>query len=253
MDYPDYLPTYVLGGTLAIVIVLLLGLNRSLRRARWQDSERWSAVWGGAALLTAWCISALALVSIGFYRGSPSRVPTSPYGVFLPIVAGIVLFRFWPALRRVLEAVPQEWIVGVQLYRALGLIFLVLYAQGRLPGVFAWPAGTGDVAVGLLAPAVAIAYAQRSRHAAGWVHAWNLLGIADLVVAVGTGFLSSPSPLQMLALDAPNELISRFPLAMVPVFLVPLSVLLHLASLKKLQAAETVRRPARFVVAGERN
>jgi hypothetical protein len=39
----------------------------------------------------------------------------------------------------------------------------------------------------------------------------------------------------MLAFDAPNELISAFPLVMVPVFLVPLSILLHLASLKKLR------------------
>jgi len=38
--------------------------------------------------------------------------------------------------------------VGVQVYRALGLIFLVLYAGGYLPGLFAWPAGVGDILVG---------------------------------------------------------------------------------------------------------
>ena len=70
------------------------------------------------------------------------------------------------------------------------------------------------------------------------VRAWNLLGIADLVVAVTTGFLSSPSPFQMLAFDRPNELISAFPLAMIPVFLVPLSILLHFASLHKLRQTE---------------
>ena len=42
-----------------------------------------------------------------------------------------------------------------------------------------------------------------------------------------------------LAFGAPNELISAFPLAMIPVFLVPLSILLHLASLKKLQQTRT--------------
>ncbi len=70
------------------------------------------------------------------------------------------------------------------------------------------------------------------------LRAWNLLGIADLIVAVTTGFLTSPSPLQVLALDRPNELISWFPLAMIPVFLVPLSLLLHLASLQKLREVE---------------
>ena len=46
-----------------------------------------------------------------------------------------------------------------------------------------------------------------------------------------TGFLTSPSAFQLFAFDLPNELISQFPLVLIPVFLVPLSVLLHLASL----------------------
>jgi hypothetical protein len=74
------------------------------------------------------------------------------------------------------------------------------------------------------------------------VRAWNLLGIADLVVAMATGFLTSPSPVQLLALDRPNELISAFPLVMIPVFLVPLSLLLHLASLEKLGQIERGRQ-----------
>jgi hypothetical protein len=141
-------------------------------------------------------------------------------------------------LRRVVEAVPQQWIVSLQVYRPIGAIFLVLYAAGRMPGQFAWPTGVGDVIVGLLAPVVGIAYARRSQSAAGLVRAWNLLGVGDLIVALTTGFLTSPSPLQMLAFDTPNVLINAFPLAMIPVFLVPLSILLHLASLKKLGSAK---------------
>jgi hypothetical protein len=76
--------------------------------------------------------------------------------------------------------------------------------------------------------------------------AWNVLGILDLVVAVGTGFLTSPSPFQQLSLDAPNELISAFPLVMVPVFAVPVSILLHLMSLMKLRRtlAQSTASPA---------
>jgi hypothetical protein len=38
----------------------------------------------------------------------------------------------------------------------------------------------------------------------------------------------------MLSFDAPNELIGAFHLVMIPVFAIPLSVLLHIASLVKL-------------------
>jgi hypothetical protein len=38
----------------------------------------------------------------------------------------------------------------------------------------------------------------------------------------------------LFAFEAPNELIGAFPLVLVPVYLVPMSVLLHFASLRKL-------------------
>jgi hypothetical protein len=133
---------------------------------------------------------------------------------------------------RIIDAVPQFCIVAVQLYRALGVIFLILYTTDKLPGLFTWPAGVGDIIVGLLAPIVALAYARDARRNAGLVTAWNVLGILDLVVAVTTGFITSPSAL--FSYEPPNELIAIFPLVLIPVYLVPLSVLLHLASLAKL-------------------
>jgi hypothetical protein len=117
---------------------------------------------------------------------------------------------------------------------SLGCVGMETYPHGAMPGVFAIPAGTGDVAVGLFAPAIALACARGFRGSTGLVRAWNLLGLTDLAVAVTTGFLSSPSPIQSLAVDNPNTLITAFPLVMIPVFLVPLAVLLHLASLAKL-------------------
>ena len=61
------------------------------------------------------------------------------------------------------------------------------------------------------------------------------------------------SPLQRLALDVPNELIAAFPLAMVHVLLVQLSILPHLASLKKLRQDETVKPSVRPAFAIEPN
>jgi len=235
MAVPAYLPPYILSGTVAIVVTVLIGLHRALKRAQWPDRDRRHAVLSVAVLLVGWFSATLLLSWFEFYRGASSRVPTIQYGLLIPIIVGVTLAWKWKMLGRIIEAVPQEWIVGVQFYRALGLMFLVLFAAGRLPAVFALPAGIGDVIVGLVAPVIGIAYARNPHKAAGLVRSWNLFGIVDLIVAVGTGLLTSPSPVQMLAFDAPNELISAYPLVMVPVFLVPLSILLHLASLKKLR------------------
>jgi hypothetical protein len=232
---PAYLLSDALIGSVAVVAAVITGLRLVL-------SERSRTFRILSTILVAWFLAALVLTWLGFYQGAQSRLPTIQYGLLIPILIGVALFWRWPALRRAVDAVPQRWIVTVQVYRVLGLTFLVLYASGRMPGEFALPAGVGDVLVGLLALVVGLAYARRWRGSAGLVRAWNLLGLTDLVVAVTTGFLSSPSPFQMLAFDRPNQLIGAFPLAMIPVFLVPLSILLHLASLQKLR--QTARNSA---------
>jgi hypothetical protein len=249
---PDYLTLDVLGGVLATTIALIYGLNSALKQAGWTSRVRGQVVWGFGVLLVTWLLATLSLCWIGIYRGVAGRIPTIQYGVLIPIVAGIALFWRWDTLKRALEAVPLQWIVTVQVYRALGVTFLVLYAAGHLPGEFALPAGVGDTIVGLLAPVVGLAYARGSRGASGYVRAWNLFGISDLVVALTMGVLTSPSPLQRFAFSAPNELVGAFPLAMIPVFMVPLSILLHLAVLKKLRQAEIGRQVPLPVFASER-
>jgi hypothetical protein len=236
---PGYLLPFVMIGTLATVAAVLFGLHRALKLAGWPTRDRRRAVSIGAVLLVGWFFAALLPSWSGFYRTARAGIPAIQYGLLIPIIAGVALFWRWGAFRRAIEAVPQEWLVGVQFYRAEGLIFLLLLAGHRLPGVFAWPAGVGDVIVGLLAPAVGVAYANSLRNSGALVRVWNLLGIGDLIVAVATGFLSSPSRFQMFAFGAPNMLVTAFPLVMIPVFLVPLSILLHLASLKKLRQTET--------------
>jgi len=133
----------------------------------------------------------------------------------------------------------------VQVYRVVGVIFLILLGAGRLPREFALPAGTGDVIVGLLALPVAWGARNGSRRALMAVYAWNGLGILDFIVAIATGFLSSPGPIQLLALDHPNLIASAYPLVMIPVFLVPLSSILHGLCLWK------IRRQSRVGVTNE--
>lgn len=249
---PTYLIPYVLTGTLATVAAILFGLHKALKLAGWPDRDRKRAFRMVAILLNAWFFAALLPSFFGLYQTAFSGTPAIQYGLLIPIIAGIALFRTSKTLRHVVEAIPQSWIVSLQVYRAEGVIFLVLYATGHLPGVFAWPAGVGDFLVGLSAPLVGGAYAHRLPNAAARLRAWNLLGITDLIVAVSTGFLSSPSRLQMFAFANPNELIGAFPLAMIPVFLVPLSILLHLSSLYKLRQSQPAQQVTDSLFAAER-
>ncbi len=245
MIVPAYLPYYLISGAIGIIVAILFGLNSALSKSDWAASDRASAARTSAIVLIGWFLVTTSLAWMDAYRGVPDRIPTIQYGIFVPILIGGLLIWRSSTVARIIDAVPQHWLIGVQFYRVLGGIFLILYATGKLPGLFAWPAGLGDVLVGVLAPVVAVAYAREPRNNADLVFAWNVFGLADLVVAVTAGFLTSPSAFQLFSFDLPNELINQFPLVHIPVFTVPLSVLLHLASLAKLRRGalrDNVRR-----------
>jgi hypothetical protein len=209
-----------------------LGLRNALTNSAWPEHDRIVVFRSSAIILIGWFLLCLTLALAGVYQAAPDRLPTIQYGIAIPILIGAWLIWRSPTVSRMIDVVPQPWIIGVQLYRVLGGIFLILYATDQMPGLFALPAGVGDITVGLLAPIVALAYARNPSRNVSLVRAWNVFGILDLVVAVTTGFITLPSAL--FTYEPPNELISVFPLVLVPVYLVPLAILLHLASLAKL-------------------
>jgi len=142
----------------------------------------------------------------------------------LPIIIFPVALMRSARIARLIDAIPLSWLVGVQFYRVLGFMFLVLWWDGHWPWQFALPGrywryrrgcsrpggGGHDCAQGFLCPRAA--------------YAWCLFGIADLMVAVTMGTLTTPGRIHRVALDAPNMLISAFPLVMIPTFAVPLSI-----------------------------
>jgi hypothetical protein len=154
-------------------------------------------------------------------------VPTVLFGLLIPLaVAAIALWRS-ESIARLVSAIPLHWLVAAQVYRVAGGIFLVLWADGRLPWQFALPAGIGDVTTGIVAVVVAALLARNVIGAHRATYAWCLFGIADLVVAVTMGAMTSPGRAHLLAFEAPNLLVTSYPLVMVPTFAVPLALMLH--------------------------
>jgi hypothetical protein len=219
----------------AIVVLLLLGLWRALGRAGVQRRPA-IAVWLAVAVpLTLWLGGIWAAALSGVFQVRPGLVPRIPIAVVVPVVIGLIAVTRSRRIAAAVDAAPSSWLVGVQVYRVIGGIFLLQWLHGALPGAFAVPAGAGDMLVGLLALPVAAYAASGRRGSTAVAVAWNVLGIADLVNALTLGFLSAPGPLQLLAHDHPNLLVGVYPTAMIPAFAVPLSLILHGVSLWQLR------------------
>jgi hypothetical protein len=122
-------------------------------------------------------------------------------------------------------------IVGMQAWRWAGFGFLTLYTYRVLPGVFAWPAGVGDMLVGITAVTVLASLLRNPAFASSKRFVlWNLLGILDLAVAISIGALV---PLLAPALygTVTTSPMAQLPLVLIPAFLVPTFLMLHLTAL----------------------
>jgi hypothetical protein len=251
MNILSSLPFTIVGGCVATIVALVVGVSRALKRSNFSDGERRRTVQATASILISWFAIAVALALVGLYSAGASQIPTIQFGIVIPILIGGLMIWRWPAVSRLIDAVPRQWVIAIQFYRVEGAIFLMLFAADLLPGLFALPAGLGDVAVGLLAAAIGIG-ATGGRHLnPRTVLRWNLLGIADLIVALSTGFLTAPSAFQMFAFERPNVLISMFPLVLIPTFLVPLAILLHIISLIQLGRSTSQVGSSREPVTGQ--
>jgi hypothetical protein len=185
-----------------------------------------------AGVLAVWFVVVFMLGAAGAIARPPGAPPLPILiGATAPIALFLGAYWGWPAFRAFVLRLDLPLATAIQAWRAGGLGFLALYAHGVLPGAFAWPAGMGDIAIGVTAPWITRALVRRSGFATsrGFV-VWNLLGILDLVVAVSVGGLIS-----VLASGATGEVttqpMARLPLVLIPAYLVPLFVMLHLAAL----------------------
>lgn len=213
------------------VMAIVLGLIWSgAARTPAAAKSRYTTAAVLSAGLVGWEVVAQYLGAANAYLATienPPAVPTILFGLLAPLAVGAIALWRSERVARLVSAIPLHWLVASQVYRVAGGIFLVLWAGGRLPWQFALPAGIGDVTTGIVAVVLAARLAQNTFGAHRATYVWSLFGITDLVVAIAMGAMTSPGQAHLLALEAPNLLMTAYPLVMVPTFAVPLALMLH--------------------------
>ena len=118
-------------------------------------------------------------------------------------------------------------LVAVHTWRILGIAFLWGVSQGILHPAFGIPAGVGDILIGV----TAIPFAYFLMKGFSWskyaLVVWNVLGIADLVMAISLGLITSPG--------FGISTMTTFPWVLVPTVGVPIALMLHGITLYRLR------------------
>jgi len=192
-----------------------------------------------------WLLGIVILGALGVFNG---RTGFGTYAVgvavALPVLVSVGAYLSNAQVRERVAAVPTEWLIAIHATRILGVLFLLLHAQGSLRGPFGPVAGWGDVIIGLLALPIAWLLARQAASARTIAATFTAAGTADLFAAVSLGIMSEPdSPFRVWTLQA-SPVMSELPWLLIPAFLVPIYLIAHAAAAANLFARSDPRTPA---------
>ncbi len=185
--------------------------------------------------LGTWFAAAVA-AGLSGAANDPGRPPLVLLGfVALPILGFVTAYRASASLRAFADGISWPLLVGSHAWRFIGLAFIVAWLGGKLPAGFALPAGLGDAAAAtgalLLLPKLQAGVRPR-----GWLLAWNTFGLVDLLLALTMGLLYSNSLLGVLSAGTvTTQRMAAFPANLIPMFFVPLFLLLHLLTFRRIE------------------
>jgi hypothetical protein len=206
----------------------------SLNMASKLHDNQSSARWIVALALTLWLGLVLLLGAQGAFVGSAGSPPLGIFfGFAIPLAVFFAAYFGWSAFRAFVLSADLRLVATIQAWRWAGFGFLALYAHRVLPGLFAFPAGLGDMAIGITAPWIVLGLIRNPLFATTRRFVtWNILGILDLVVALSMGTLSSGF-IPGLTGNVTTAPMAQLPLVLIPAYLVPFFVMLHFTALSQ--------------------
>ncbi|NNE65766.1 MAG: hypothetical protein HKN33_04295 [Pyrinomonadaceae bacterium] len=164
-------------------------------------------IWGGSVAIAAYS---------GFLQAIPRELGAA-LAVAGIIIPAVIYFRNAP-LREFISGLGIKTLTVFHIWRiGAGALFLFYGANDLLPEIFVANAGYGDIAVGLLAAVVLLMPEWNSKY---WV--FHVVGMADFVVAVGTGLTL------VLSGNALMNNLFQLPVVLIPLFGVGVSGAMHI-------------------------
>ncbi|QIQ06043.1 hypothetical protein [Streptomyces liangshanensis] len=237
VDVPAFIWVLTLAGITGLTGMTSFVLYRGAKLA---GATRRSAVGLGAAtaaVLGAWFTATGVIAAHDGYLSGHGHISFLPFAFAGSLIAFLAATRI-PLVSRALHAPGMlhrlEW---PHAFRVVGVVFLIMMALGRLPALFALPAGLGDIATGIAAPFVARRLARGTGHRLAV--RFNLFGMLDLVTALTLALLMGA---HVINVTPSARAITEAPIALIPTAAVPLLLTLHITSLRRLRAIKRGRK-----------
>lgn len=197
-----------------------------------------------AVATVGWFAVSLTASQRGFFQNATAWSESDLTGFLLfgmlmtlPMLAFFITWIYSPALQILMNSIPLPALIGIGVYRVAGVIFLWLFAQEMMPAIVGLFTGFADLLIGATALPLAWSLARRMPGARQLAIAWNVFGISDFVIVVS---IVSLSILGLMRLQPDPVIIGLYPLALIALFQLPLSIIIHVVALRRLISQERI-------------
>lgn len=228
----------ILLGTLVPALFLYLlfyGVNRAAKQGSISEAEQGRLKVRAGAILGGWVISAWVVSLSGVLAYQPGDLfPRFLITLAIPVSVGLILLRS-AQFREILNHVPIHLFTGIQFFRLMGVVFLLVALSGMGPADFQ-NAGYGDILTGTFAVVAAWMGYSKLKGAGFMSWTFNAMGIFDLL---NVSYLllayyptwSNHTPSSAVA--------SQYPLVLILTITAPVALLLHAYTTRALLAKKS--------------
>jgi hypothetical protein len=225
-DLPIYI-SVIFASTVLLCLLLCYSLLRDVSKSK-----------AKIVLLTLfiWVILQAILSLAGIYYSDTSSIPPKIvlFGILPPMLFTIFIFLS-PKGRKVMNHFSIEKLTLFHSIRIpVEIVLFLLFTHKVVPELMTFEGRNFDILAGLTAPLIMFFIQKKNKFRIIAILLWNLISLSLLLNIVINAFLSSPSPFQIFAFDQPNIAILYFPFSLLPTFIVPAVLFVHLTSFRLL-------------------
>ena len=187
--------------------------------------------------LVAWLGIQATLAQNGIYAPNKNAFPPKLFlfGI-LPAILAIVLLFNTKKGKSFIDALPIKDLTYLNVVRIpVEIVLYYLFLNKAIPELMTFAGRNFDILAGISAPFVAYFGFTNRKLATKTILIWNVASLLLLINIVANAFLSAPTSVQQFAFEQPNLAIFIFPFCWLPTFIVPIVLLGHFASIRRLK------------------
>ncbi len=228
-DFPLIANILFLATTAFLLYITASGLTAILKKASYANPVK--VVLPTLGGIGIWLVL-LSILSLNDFFLDFEAIPPRPLLAVLGCLIAIVFLASSKKVGRLLRQFPATWLIVPQAFRiVVEIVLWILHENGNTPVQMSFEGLNFDILAGISAPIVAWIAFGKGRKNYTLALIWNFLALGLLFNILTIAVLSMPL---IGAFEEPNTFIAYFPYILLPGFVAPFALMLHVLSIKQL-------------------